>query len=1118
MKKLRGILAVVLSLLLVAGVFGMAPLNAKAGGPSEINIYCWNEEWLTMVERYCPGYEKTGDLTGYFDGHTINWVMIPSDFGAYQNALDDALTSSSEKVDIFLIEADYAKKYLVPGIAKPLSEVGISKANLAYQYNYTKQIGSAGGVQYATTWQTCCGGMIYNREIAKHVLGTDDPAKVQAMVSDWDKFESVAKKMKAAGYKMMPSAYTDYRLFCNNMTSPWVSDGKVNIDSKLMKWVYMSKSMVDAEQTSTYGIWDTNEDFQRNISFCVFGPAWYFKYCMQEGSGYSIADRGGWALCEGPEAHYWGGTWICVADETDEPETCGKLLKYMTTDQDILESILTYYGDDVNHKTVIEKAARDSYYGNSILGGQNPYSIFKDSLNHIDAGNLTVYDQICNEKFQTAMQGYFIGKDSLNEAIDHFYNGDSYSDGILDIYPELKRGTIYYGGKPTAKAVRAGDGVEVSWSGIGADKYAVFRKSGSESYKKIKTVTGTSYVDTTAVLGETYSYQVRGVSSSGGYIGEKSNAASITYKGASIAVAGTSTENGIKLTWDAQENAKQYFIYKKNTSGEWAKLKATTGLKYTDTAVKAGEKYTYSVVPVNANGNEMTKYGSGRAVTFTIKPIEPTVKARAAGVGVSWEKVKDATKYRIFRKTGSSDWTKVTDTKSLSYTDKSAIYGKTYQYAVRAMNSKGNFITNLGKGASIQYLVAAPKITLNNLEEGIEISWGSMTNAAQYSIYVKKDSGRWAKLATVIPNTSYVDTTAVDGQSYTYAVVGLDAKGHTMNDYGSGSTIVRNSKFVSGINGYNSTEGVILTWNEFAGADKYRVYRKNASGSWSKLGVTESTHFTDANAAVNEKNTYAVLAVGQDGTVLTGYGKGKTIKFVIPSVDPVAIVKSSGVRLEWFTVVKAEKYQVCRKTKSTDWAVVGTTSGLSYTDKSVESGKTYYYAIVALDAKGKALNSCGDGTRIKFTATSVSAADQKNGMNDEEILGEGIVEEILEEDAIEESSEEETSEEIENAEEETSEEDIEDAEEETSEEDIEDAEEETSEDDIEDAEEETSEEDIEDAEEEDTEAVEETTEEVSEETSEIIEDADVVSEAEEAEVADAPAEEAAPENAEAVTE
>ena len=344
-----------------------------------------------------------------------------------------------------------------------------------------------------------------------------------------------------------------------------------------------------------------------------------------------------------------------------------------------------------------------------------------------------------------------------------------------------------------------------------------------------------------------------------------------------------------------------------------------------------------------------------------------------------------------------------------------------------------------------------------------------MTNAAKYKVYVKNSKGTWTRLATISSGTAYTDTTAENGKSYTYSVVGLDAGGHVMNENGDGYSLVRNNAFVN-VEAECTTDGLILFWDAYEGAAKYRVYRKNASGKWTKLATVSDTAYTDADATVNAENVYAVLAIDSDGKLLTDYGNGKAVTFVIPPTAVTAISKSGGVRLEWASVTKAEKYALYRRTKTTDWMKVGATAGLSYTDKSAESGKTYFYSVIALDANGKALNDYGEGTKIKYVKP-VSDDALTEELTELEGTGTAVEEEVIEE----------------TIEEETTEEDSEEDSEEDAEEDSEEISEEISEDNTEDTVEETTEETTEDISEETVEektAEEDSEETVSEETSE----------------------------------
>ena len=121
------------------------------------------------------------------------------------------------------------------------ADIGLTDADLAGQYQYTKDIVSVDGSQRGTTWQATPGLFAYRRSIAKEVLGTDDPTEVQSHLSDWDKFNEVAAQAYAKGYKMLSGFDDAYRTFSNNVDAPWVDGTTVKVDPNIMKWVDQTK-------------------------------------------------------------------------------------------------------------------------------------------------------------------------------------------------------------------------------------------------------------------------------------------------------------------------------------------------------------------------------------------------------------------------------------------------------------------------------------------------------------------------------------------------------------------------------------------------------------------------------------------------------------------------------------------------------------------------------------------------------------------------------------------------------------------------------------------------------------------------------------------------------------
>ena len=432
--------AMILPMAAMAGETEAAAAAADEG--KVLNIEVWNEEFKSRITDHYPGYEKTDDTHGKIGDVTVNWIITPNDDNAYQNNLDTVLpgnadASADDKVDMFLIEADYAKKYIDAdaNVAMPLKDLGITSDDLSKQYKYTQDVVTdANGDLRGTSWQACSAGLIYNRAAAKEVLGTDDPAEVQKAVADWDTYNETAKKMADAGYLMQSTVNDTYRVYSNNVSGPWVQDGKVVIDDNIKKWVDDSKAQVDAKETTTAELW--SDDWSKGFYpegkvFCYFGPAWLINFSMKADDEKSIAAQGGWGLVNGPQGFFWGGTWICAAQGTDNPSLVKDIMLKMTTDDDIMKEIAQKDSDCVNNKEVLKALASDDSGSNKVLGGQNPYQMLADGAEKVDMSNISIYDQGCNEEFQKAMKNYSDGNASYDDALAQF------KSAIVEKYPEL---------------------------------------------------------------------------------------------------------------------------------------------------------------------------------------------------------------------------------------------------------------------------------------------------------------------------------------------------------------------------------------------------------------------------------------------------------------------------------------------------------------------------------------------------------------------------------------------------------------------------------------------------------------------------------------------------------
>ena len=453
-KGFKAFLSIALAAAMTVGLAacGGGGSDTKTGEAGKVlNIWCWNDEFQTRFNDYYPEVAevaKDGSTTTLKDGTVVKWIIEPNEGNNYQDKLDEALlaqadAAADDKIDIFLVEADYALKYVDSEYTMNVKDLGLTDEDMAEQYQYTKDIVTdADGAIKGTTWQATPGLFAYRRSIAKDVLGTDDPEEVQAALSDWDKFDDVAAQAHEKGYKML-SGYDDaYRTFSNNVSAPWVTDTTVTVDENIMRWVDQTKEYTENGYNNKTSLWDDGWAKDQGPDGDVFGffySTWGINFTLL---GNSLEDPDGeakvgngiygdYAVCEGPQSYYWGGTWICAATGTDNADLVKDVMLKLTCDKDIMKQITLDTQDYTNNKAAMQEIADDPDFGSDFLGGQNHVALFVEAADKIDMSNAGKYDQGCNEKFQAAFKDYFDGTVDLDTAKANF------ETAIKEMYPEL---------------------------------------------------------------------------------------------------------------------------------------------------------------------------------------------------------------------------------------------------------------------------------------------------------------------------------------------------------------------------------------------------------------------------------------------------------------------------------------------------------------------------------------------------------------------------------------------------------------------------------------------------------------------------------------------------------
>ena len=308
--------------------------------------------------------------------------------------------------------------------------------------------------------------------------------------------------------------------------------------------------------------------------------------------------------------------------------------------------------------------------------------------------------------------------------------------------------------------------------------------------------------------------------------------------------------DGVTITWEKVAGVSNYRVFKKVPGGSWKGLGNTTALTFTDTNPVAGEKYIYTVRGVSADGKEFTtSYDStGLTITYTKQPVV-TLRGDASGISLSWEAVKGAEGYRVYRALpGETSWTIISKyTTSLSFKDTDVKSGIEYRYTVRPITANQKMFTGGRSVTKKMTYTAIPKLTkLDGTATGVYVYWNAVPGATKYRVFYKKPGGGWTKIGDTT-GTSLNHESAVEGQTYTYTVRCIDASGNYTGGYDTTGLTMKFQK--APVLSFKISGGsIISTWEKVSDAGSYIVYRREVGGDWVKLGTTTATSYTDKTA------------------------------------------------------------------------------------------------------------------------------------------------------------------------------------------------------------------------------------------------------------------------------
>ena len=170
-----------------------------------------------------------------------------------------------------------------------------------------------------------------------------------------------------------------------------------------------------------------------------------------------------------------------------------------------------------------------------------------------------------------------------------------------------------YTAAPTiSKLENTTGGIKLSWNKTaGAYGYRIYQKT-SNSWKRIKDTTATSFTDSAVSANQTKTYTIRCIDKNGKTVsGFNSKGWSKKYTPVAPTISKLeNTTGGIKLSWNKIAGVYGYRLYRKYDGGSWTKVKDTTSTSFTDSGAKKGKKVTYTVRCIDRKGKTVSGFNS----------------------------------------------------------------------------------------------------------------------------------------------------------------------------------------------------------------------------------------------------------------------------------------------------------------------------------------------------------------------------------------------------------------------------------------------------------------------------------------------------------------------------
>ena len=541
----------------------------------------------------------------------------------------------------------------------------------------------------------------------------------------------------------------------------------------------------------------------------------------------------------------------------------------------------------------------------------------------------------------------------------------------------------------------AANEINLTWTeASGALGYNIYRSlTQGAGYEPLASgVTGSAYVDSTAVPGNTYYYVMESIDSIGTsrQTGESPAEAILPPVLSGVVINDTGGGGALVVSWSDSPGAEYYHVkYSEtpggSTAGSDGCLVAAPATSCVIGGLTGGTTYSVSVTAKN-------DFGGGAAVASAESsgmPIDPLVMTGAITLNattgiIGWNLSNGANTYSVKYGTQSGSYPNTASADAYSpYTLTGLTPGATYYVVVTATNASGEISSTT---ESKMAMVAAPFAPTSLLASGgtssVTLNWSAATGGGTptYKIYRGPASGGpYSVIANGVTATTYTDLTALNGSTYYYVVAASNQSGTSPQSNEVSAKPIALPSIGSVAVSPSVGGALVLSWSAVTGASNYSIKYSTTSGQALSGTSGCSTSGTTCTVTGLTGGTSYYLTLVASNAVGSGASTSSAESVAIPIAAPSFTLTPGNSKITPnFSAAGAASFDLSYGTSTGVYpnSLPGASTGTDIT--GLVNGTRYYFILAAKNAYGTLTTAESNATPngpAPFSMTSATPGD-----------------------------------------------------------------------------------------------------------------------------------------------